>query len=74
MPDFQLTRLTEITFQVKTAYLQFLLHCYIDTDAEMKDAYKPEYVDAILHNMLQDINKVGFRILETFYEYKMELL
>lgn len=40
----------------------------------MKDAYKPEYVDAILHNMLQDINKVGFRILETFCEYKMELL
>ncbi|PAV80527.1 hypothetical protein WR25_22907 [Diploscapter pachys] len=44
--------------EVKTAYLQFLLHCYIDTDAEMKDAYKPEYVDAILHNMLQDVNKL----------------
>lgn len=41
------------------AYFQFLLHCYIDTDAEMKDAYKPEYVDSLLHNMLKDVEKVS---------------
>uniref|UniRef100_A0A1I7WUG1 Integrator complex subunit 1 n=1 Tax=Heterorhabditis bacteriophora TaxID=37862 RepID=A0A1I7WUG1_HETBA len=45
--------------QVKLAYFQFLLHCYIDTDAEMKDAYKPEYVDALLHNMLTDVQKLN---------------
>ncbi|KAK6041038.1 hypothetical protein COOONC_21458 [Cooperia oncophora] len=44
--------------EVKTAYFQFLLHCYIDTDAEMKDAYKPEYVDSLLHNMLVDVQKL----------------
>lgn len=41
--------------EVKAVYLQLLLHCYIDTDAEMKDAYKTEYVDHILNNMLEDI-------------------
>ncbi|CAI4231953.1 unnamed protein product [Auanema sp. JU1783] len=40
---------------VKMAYFQFLLHCYIDTDAEMKDAYKPEYIEALLNNILSDI-------------------
>ncbi|CAJ0918564.1 unnamed protein product, partial [Mesorhabditis belari] len=44
--------------EVKTAYLQFLLHCYIDTDAEMKDAYRPEYVNDLLSNMHADINKL----------------
>uniref|UniRef100_A0A0N4X5W5 Inositol 1,4,5-trisphosphate receptor n=1 Tax=Haemonchus placei TaxID=6290 RepID=A0A0N4X5W5_HAEPC len=44
--------------EVKTAYFQFLLHCYIDTDAEMKDAYKAEYVDSLLHNMLLDVQKL----------------
>ncbi|CAD6191298.1 unnamed protein product [Caenorhabditis auriculariae] len=43
---------------VKSVYLQLLLHCYIDTDAEMKDAYKPEYVEALLKNMLDDVNKL----------------
>ncbi|EGT46599.1 hypothetical protein CAEBREN_30230 [Caenorhabditis brenneri] len=44
--------------EVKTVYLQLLLHCYIDTDAEMKDAYKTEYVDNILNNLLDDIRSL----------------
>ncbi|UMM28392.1 hypothetical protein L5515_011260 [Caenorhabditis briggsae] len=44
--------------EVKTVYLQLLLHCYIDTDAEMKDAYKTEYVDNILNNLLEDIRSL----------------
>nr|pir hypothetical protein F33D4.2a - Caenorhabditis elegans [Caenorhabditis elegans] len=44
--------------EVKTVYLQLLLHCYIDTDAEMKDAYKTEYVDHILNNLLEDIRSL----------------
>ncbi|PIO59679.1 RIH domain protein, partial [Teladorsagia circumcincta] len=50
---------------VKTAYFQFLLHCYIDTDAEMKDAYKPEYVDSLLHNMLVDVQKLHTELSST---------
>ncbi|KAK0400335.1 hypothetical protein QR680_003453 [Steinernema hermaphroditum] len=41
---------------VKSVYLQFMLHCYIDTDVEMKDAYNAEYIESILDNMLHDIN------------------
>ncbi|GMS96579.1 hypothetical protein PENTCL1PPCAC_18754 [Pristionchus entomophagus] len=44
--------------EVKMAYVQFLLHCYIDTDAEMKDAYKFEYIEALLGNFLGDIQKM----------------
>ncbi|XGW30683.1 hypothetical protein V3C99_009556 [Haemonchus contortus] len=51
--------------EVKTAYFQFLLHCYIDTDAEMKDAYKAEYVDSLLHNMLLDVQKLHSELSST---------
>jgi hypothetical protein len=35
-----------------------MLHCYIDTDAEMKDAYNIDYIEQILNNILIDIQKV----------------
>ncbi|VDK41879.1 unnamed protein product [Anisakis simplex] len=44
--------------QVKDVYLQFMLHCYIDTDAEMKDVYNVDYIEQILSNMLADIQKL----------------
>lgn len=53
--------------EVKEAYFQFLLHCYIDTDAEMKDAYKAEYIDQLLNNMLADIKKVSVDSLGVLY-------
>lgn len=46
-------------FQVKDVYLQFMMHCYIDTDAEMKDVYNVDYIEQILGNMLADIQKVS---------------
>ncbi|MFH4981291.1 hypothetical protein AB6A40_008000 [Gnathostoma spinigerum] len=44
--------------QVKEVYLQFMLHCYIDTDAEMKDVYNVDYIEQILKNILSDIIKM----------------
>uniref|UniRef100_A0A183UJY7 RYDR_ITPR domain-containing protein n=1 Tax=Toxocara canis TaxID=6265 RepID=A0A183UJY7_TOXCA len=44
--------------QVKDVYLQFMLHCYVDTDAEMKDVYNVDYIEQILSNMLSDIQKL----------------
>uniref|UniRef100_A0A915PLW3 Inositol 1,4,5-trisphosphate receptor n=1 Tax=Setaria digitata TaxID=48799 RepID=A0A915PLW3_9BILA len=41
--------------QVKDVYLQFMLHCYIDTDAEMKDVDNVEFMERILKNILSDI-------------------
>ncbi|CAI2351552.1 unnamed protein product [Caenorhabditis sp. 36 PRJEB53466] len=51
--------------EVKAVYLQLLLHCYIDTDAEMKDAYKTEYVDQILNNLLEDVRMLRTKSLPT---------
>ncbi|KAM3725760.1 Inositol 1,4,5-trisphosphate receptor [Dirofilaria immitis] len=41
--------------QVKEVYLQFMLHCYIDADAEMKDIDNVEFIEKILKNILSDI-------------------
>lgn len=52
--------------QVKEVYLQFMLHCYIDTDAEMKDVYNVDYIEQILNDILSDIHKLraeGHRLL-----------
>ncbi|TMS38971.1 hypothetical protein L596_005581 [Steinernema carpocapsae] len=49
---------SDCVIDVKSVYLQFMLHCYIDTDVEMKDAYNAEYIESILDNMLHDINTV----------------
>ncbi|EJD74264.1 cation channel family protein [Loa loa] len=41
--------------QVKDAYLQFMLHCYIDADEEMKDVDNVDFIEKILKNILNDI-------------------
>lgn len=43
---------------VKSAYLQFMLHCYIDTDIELKDANNVEYLELIMDCILDDIKQV----------------
>lgn len=43
---------------VKNAYLQFMLHCYIDTDIELKDANNVEYLELIMDCILDDIKQV----------------
>uniref|UniRef100_A0A158Q836 Inositol 1,4,5-trisphosphate receptor n=1 Tax=Elaeophora elaphi TaxID=1147741 RepID=A0A158Q836_9BILA len=41
--------------QVKDVYLLFMLHCYIDADAEMKDVDNVDLIERILKNILSDI-------------------
>ncbi|CAG9538689.1 unnamed protein product [Cercopithifilaria johnstoni] len=41
--------------EVKDVYLQFMLHCYIDADAEMKDVDNVDFIERILKNILSDI-------------------
>lgn len=38
--------------------MQFMLHCYIDTGAEMKDVYNADYFELILQNILSDVEEV----------------
>uniref|UniRef100_A0A0N5C5P1 Inositol 1,4,5-trisphosphate receptor n=1 Tax=Strongyloides papillosus TaxID=174720 RepID=A0A0N5C5P1_STREA len=42
-------------YQIKSVYIQFLMHCYIDTDIELKDARNVEYIDQILKNICEDM-------------------
>uniref|UniRef100_A0AC35U5D8 Inositol 1,4,5-trisphosphate receptor n=1 Tax=Rhabditophanes sp. KR3021 TaxID=114890 RepID=A0AC35U5D8_9BILA len=41
--------------KVKSVYLQFMMHCYIDTDIELKDACNSDYIEYILKNILSDL-------------------
>uniref|UniRef100_A0A914ER69 Inositol 1,4,5-trisphosphate receptor n=1 Tax=Acrobeloides nanus TaxID=290746 RepID=A0A914ER69_9BILA len=48
---------------VKIVYLQFMLHCYIDTDIELKDASNAEYIEAIMDNILEDIKRLNAMLM-----------
>uniref|UniRef100_A0A183CC87 Inositol 1,4,5-trisphosphate receptor n=1 Tax=Globodera pallida TaxID=36090 RepID=A0A183CC87_GLOPA len=60
----------ECIVEVKVAYLQFLLHCYIDTDIELKDASNGEYLDAILEDAIADMGKLSTRLRQMDYQPK----
>ncbi|VDM97439.1 unnamed protein product [Thelazia callipaeda] len=59
--------------QVKDVYLQFMLHCYIDADAEMKDIDNVEFIEKILKNILDDVKMYIHSLLELKSE-KLSLL
>lgn len=44
------------------AYLQFMLHCYIDTDIELKDASNNEYLESILDDVIADMGTLSVRL------------
>lgn len=52
--------------QVKDAYLQFMLHCYIDADAEMKDVDNLDFIERILKNIRCDIEMFIGSLLQVF--------
>lgn len=46
------------TFQVKIAYINFLNHCYVDTEVEMKEIYTSNHMWKLFENFLVDICRV----------------
>lgn len=44
--------------QVKTAYINFLNHCYVDTEVEMKEIYTSKHMWTLFENFLLDIAMV----------------
>ena len=44
--------------QVKEAYINFLSHCFIDTEVEMKDIYTSNYIWKLFENFLNDLSAV----------------
>lgn len=45
-------------YDIKDVYMQFLTHCFVDTDAEMKEMYGGENVEKVFESILSDIIKV----------------
>lgn len=44
--------------EVKDAYINFLNHCFIDTEVEMKEIYTSNHIWTLFENFLIDINTV----------------
>uniref|UniRef100_A0A8C3B0I4 Inositol 1,4,5-trisphosphate receptor n=1 Tax=Cyclopterus lumpus TaxID=8103 RepID=A0A8C3B0I4_CYCLU len=45
--------------EVKTAYVNFVNHCYVDTEVEMKEIYTSNHIWKLFDNFLVDIEKDG---------------
>lgn len=45
--------------EVKEAYIDFLAHCFIDTEMEMKEIYTSNHIWTLLENFLIDIGTVS---------------
>jgi len=50
-------------FKVKMAYVNFLNHCYIDTEVEMKEIYTSSHMWILFENFLVDMAMVSDLIL-----------
>ena len=48
---------------MKTAYVEFLMHCYIDTDVEIKEIYTRNHMWVVFNNFVEDIQKVRREML-----------
>ena len=47
-----------VSAQVKVAYINFLNHCYVDTEVEMKEIYTSTHMWKLFENFLVDICRV----------------
>lgn len=54
----QASYLLFLTPQVKTAYVNFVNHCYVDTEVEMKEIYTSNHIWKLFDNFLVDMSSV----------------
>lgn len=54
----QATYFLFLTPQVKTAYVNFVNHCYVDTEVEMKEIYTSNHIWKLFDNFLVDMSSV----------------
>lgn len=43
---------------MKTAYVNFVNHCYVDTEVEMKEIYTSNHIWKLFDNFLVDMSRV----------------
>ncbi len=48
-----------IVFQIKSAYINFLNHCYVDTEVEMKEIYNSMHIWTLFEDFMVDMAKVS---------------
>lgn len=58
----QSSLLSSDDLQVKNTYVQFLYHCYIDTQVDNKETFTKEYVWELFKTFMIDIEKVSFNL------------
>ena len=44
--------------QIKSVYASFLVHCYIDTESEMKEVYNSRHIWQLFATFIDDIERV----------------
>lgn len=60
--------------QVKIAYINFLNHCYVDTEVEMKEIYTSNHMWKLFENFLVDICRVRLVCVCVFNNFLFHLL
>lgn len=48
--------------QVKIAYVNFVNHCYVDTEVEMKEIYTSNHIWKLFENFLVDMARVSYAL------------
>ena len=48
-----------LCFQVKVAYVNFVNHCYVDTEVEMKEIYTSNHIWQLFEDFTVDMARVG---------------
>ena len=51
---------SDITPQVKNSYVNFLNHCYVDTEVEMKEIYTSNHIWPLFEDFLVDMARVRY--------------
>lgn len=53
--------------QVKIAYVNFVNHCYVDTEVEMKEIYTSNHIWKLFENFLVDMSRVSYTFTIKYY-------
>ncbi|XP_078369527.1 inositol 1,4,5-trisphosphate receptor-like isoform X2 [Oculina patagonica] len=57
----------DCTPEVKNAYVNFLNHCYVDTEVEMKEIYTSNHIWTLFEDFLVDMARVCNNTLDRFH-------
>lgn len=53
--------------QVKIAYVNFVNHCYVDTEVEMKEIYTSNHIWKLFESFLVDMARVSHALTIKYY-------